>query len=134
MLLADSFIQTVEKPETSVSSLVDKRRAQNIQQNKTILKCIAECILFCGKQCIALRGDHENLNKPGGNCGNFLSLLKLVANHNEVLRNHLNAPAMKSVTYMSPQTQNELIQIMGKHIIQSDICKRGQESKILLTK
>lgn len=68
------------------------------------------------KQCIALCGDHESINTPGS-CGNFLSLLKLLSYRNEVFHNHLNSTAMKSVPYTSPQTQNELIEIMGKNTV-----------------
>lgn len=73
-------------------------------------------MLFCGRQCIALRGDVENLDTPE-NPGNFLALLKLLAVHDSVLKSHLETPAMRCVTHLSPQTQNELIEVMGKHII-----------------
>ena len=63
-----------------------------------------------------MRGDVENLNTPE-NRGNFLALLKLLAVHDSVLRSHLETPAMRCVTHLSPQTQNELIEAMGKHII-----------------
>ena len=34
-----------------------------------------------------------------------------------MLHRHLETPAMRCVTHLSPQTQNELITVMGKHII-----------------
>ena len=123
--IADDFTQRVECPETSVVALIDKHRAENIQRNRGILKCIAEALLFCGKQCIALRGDIERTDTPG-NPGNFLSLLKLIANHNKLLFDH---PAMKSATQMSPQTQNELLNVMAKHIILCDILKDIKQAK-----
>ena len=43
-----------------------------------MLKSIVRAILFCGRQCIALRGNSEQLDTPG-NPGNFLSLLKLLS-------------------------------------------------------
>ena len=33
------------------------------------------------------------------------------------LQNHFKSPPMRCVTYMSPQTQNEVIEVIGKHII-----------------
>ena len=63
--MADDFARKVECPETSVVALIDKRRAENIQRNRSILKCIAEAVLFFGKQYIALRGDNERLDAPG---------------------------------------------------------------------
>ena len=65
-------------------------------KKQTILKCVLEAVIYCGRQCIALRGDNEKLNESG-NPGNFLSLLKLMANHNEIIRIHLEAPQMKCV-------------------------------------
>ena len=82
----------------------------------------------CGRQCIALRGDVEKLNTPG-NPGNFLSLLQLIARYNPTLHEHLSAPTMKCVTHMSPQTQNELLEIIGKHIILRDIVSEIVKSK-----
>ena len=48
---------------------------------------------------------------------NFLALLKLVAVHDLDLRTHLETPQMRCVTYMSGCTQNEVIKVLGKHII-----------------
>ena len=73
-------------------------------------------ILFCGRQCIALRGDSEGMETMG-NARNVLSLLK----HNGILHNHLHSPEMKCVTYMPPTTQNELLEVMEKQIILRDI-------------
>ena len=58
-----------------------------------------------------------------GNPGYFLALLRLLAVHDKVLRSHLEAPALKCATYgnLSPQAQNELIEVIGKHIILQDI-------------
>ena len=73
-------------------------------------------MLYCGRQCIALRGDVENLDTPE-NPGDVLALLKLLAVHDSVLKSHLETPAIRCVTHLSPPTQNELIEVMGKHII-----------------
>ena len=71
-----------------------------------MLKSIASAVLFCGRQCIALRGVSEDLDSSSGNPGNFLALLKWLATHDDVLRSHLEAPAMRCATYISPQTQS----------------------------
>lgn len=55
---------------------------------------------------------YKEIEKPG-NHGNFLALLKVLAVHDDVLRSHLEAPVMRNATYMSAQTQNELIEVMG---------------------
>ena len=107
--------RAVEHLLTAISAQIDSSKAVNIERNCEVLKSIARAVLFCGRQCIALRGDVENLDTPE-NPGNFLVLLKLLTVHNTVLKSHLETPTC-CVTYLSPQTQNELIEVMGKHII-----------------
>ena len=67
--------------------------------NRHIVKCIAECVLFCGRQCIpSLRGDNEGgLDK--GNPENFLSLLHTMSNYDDILRTHLEQPMFKLSLY-----------------------------------
>lgn len=63
------------------------------------------------------------------NPGNFLKLLQLVANHNKTLKNHLSSPVMKNATYMSPQTQNDVLDILGNDFILHDIITEVKEAK-----
>ena len=37
--------------------------------------------------------------------------------YDSVLKSHLETPAMRLVTHLPSQTQNELIEVVGKHII-----------------
>ena len=113
MELADKLKYTIEHPQMAITSQIDARKVANIERNRSILKLLANAVLFCGRQCIALRGDTECIDKSG-NPGNFLALLKLLATHDEILRNHLQAPAI----YISPRTQNDLIEVMGDQIFQ----------------
>ena len=55
----DRLVQAVECPQTSVVAQVDACKAANIERNRKVLKSIASAVLFCGRQCIALRGDDE---------------------------------------------------------------------------
>ena len=131
MQLADAFIMSVEKPVTSLPVLINTRKADTIQKasQQVYFEDSGRCFLYCARQCIALCGDHEKLDHPG-NAGNFLSLLKLLAKHNETLSTHMKAPEMKCVTYMSPQIQNELLDVMGKHIVLRDIVQDIKEAKL----
>ena len=52
---------------------------------------------------------------------NFLALMKLMANHDPILRAHLDSPILKNATYMSPKIQNEVINIMGEDMILAQI-------------
>jgi len=51
------------------------------------------------------------------NPGNFLALLKLLTIHDDVLRDHLQAPSMRNATNTSPKIQNDLIDVMAKQIL-----------------
>ena len=113
---AEHLKQSIEHPHTTITAQVDARKAANIERNRAVLKSIARAVLYCGRQCIALRGDAEGVDSFG-NPGNFLALLKLLAIHDDMLCSRLETPAMRCVTHLSPQTQNELITVMGKHII-----------------
>ena len=66
----------------------------------------AKGVLFCGRQFIALRGDKEALNQTG-NLGSFL---KVLADHDPLLKSHLQHRRMRNATYVSPMTQNAIIQ------------------------
>jgi len=72
--------------------------------------------LYCGRQCIALRLDHEQKDALS-NPGNFLALMRLVANHDERLKRHMDIPKLRNATYLSSQTQNEMIEVIGNRII-----------------
>ena len=37
--------------------------------------------------------------------------------HDEELRGHMEIPAIRCGAYLSPQTQNELLKVMGNHIL-----------------
>ena len=56
---AENFIQSIDNPKASITAMVDKRRAENIAENRHVLKCVAEAVLYCARQCIALRGDYK---------------------------------------------------------------------------
>ena len=63
-----------------------------------------------------------------GNPGNFLSLLSILSEHDELLQHQLQAPRDKSAQYMSPQIQNELLSVLSKMIL-NDIFKEIRKAK-----
>lgn len=121
------FKESLEN-STQIPVVLDAQIQQLVAQNRTILKYIVDAIIFCGKQCIALRGDSENINDPG-NCGNFLEILKLLSKENDLLSKHLSNPNNKNATYVSPDIQNQLISVIGFDIIQADILKEISNAK-----
>ena len=82
---------------------------KQLSENKHILCQIVRVILYLGKQGLPFRGDVENLSHPG----NFLALLKVFAENDEILKKHLTTPKAKNATYLSPRSQNEIINVIG---------------------
>ncbi|XP_063750079.1 52 kDa repressor of the inhibitor of the protein kinase-like [Eleginops maclovinus] len=126
---AKLFRQSHENPNTRISVRMDSAKETNIKENRHILKCVAEAVLYCGRQCIALRGSAEQQH-CSGNPGNFLALLKLLSNHDEKLKQHLEKPKLKNATYLSPQSQNEMIDVIGKHMIQAKIVEEVRHAQM----
>ena len=87
------------------------------------MHAISRVIHFIGKQGIALRGRRKELDdsKPDNNPGNFLSILTEVAHYYPVLQEHLEETFRKDVTYLSPTSQNEMTDIIGKNIVQATL-------------
>ena len=101
-LLAENFMRVVNREVDDIHAQIDDHHREVVRRNREVLKSIVECLLFCARQNIALRGH-------GIDEGNFMALIQFRAEHDEVLRNHLNT-APKNATYLSPQIQNELLQ------------------------
>ena len=112
----EGFIAATEKPERTIPVLLDQEKGKQIANNRHILTCIIAAIVYCGRQCIALRGDCES-TIGHGNPGNFLAMLKIMAEHDPVLK-HLYTPAMKNATYVSPRSQNDIIDVIDRGVIQ----------------
>ena len=113
----EGFIAATEKPERTIPVLLDQEKGKQIANNRHILTCIIAAILYCGRQCIALRGDCES-TIGHGNPGNFLAMLKIMAEHDPVLKQHLYTPGMKNATYVSPRSQSDIIDVIGRGVIQ----------------
>ena len=123
---ADSFRCAYEDPRSSIRGQFNKELVDRIVRNRQIMERIVWAILFLGKQGLAFRGRGED-SERGCNPGNFLSLLHPMAETDEVLRNHLHAPEKKNATYLSPQSQNEIINIIGKDFIQNRLISEIRE-------
>ena len=82
-----------------------------------------------GGQSISFRGHRENVPSNENNCVNFLAILKLLAQTIEDLQNHLTSPVAKNATYLSPKIQNEIINIIGYDILQTDLINEIKETK-----
>jgi hypothetical protein len=125
---ATEFILSIKNPQKTIDVCLSTKLGNNIQQNRHIVKCCVESVLFCGRQNIALRGDNEKLDHPG-NPGNFLAYLKDMARRDPLLKSHLEHPRLRNATYLSPQIQNEIIDVLGRKIIQQGILGNVNKAK-----
>lgn len=92
--------------------------------NNTVVKILFDMIRTLGRQCLAFRGSGNDIN------GNFRQVvLLLLARHNPILNKWLDNKNQKSyhVTYLSPDSQNELIDLLGA-VIRNSIIKEINES------
>ena len=106
------------KCKMSISDQLGISRAQQLTQNRHYIKTLAEIILLCSHQEIALRGHRESDNSM--NRGNFLEILNLVAVHDPLINDRLkNGP--RNAKYTSPDIQNTLINVMARTVRES-IC------------
>ena len=116
---ADALKNFIEKPESRISFMIDSEKQQNIERNRHILEGITRAILYCGRQCIALRGTEETSDGSGkSNPGNFLALLREFGHYDPVILQHLIHPQKQNATYLSADIQNEIIKIIGDTIRQ----------------
>ena len=99
-----------------------------IKDNKHIFGQIVRAILYLTKQGLALRGHRENLREES-NPGNFLALMKVFSQTDEILRSHLEKPRAKNATYLSSSSQNEIINVIGLVYIHSKIINKIKQAK-----
>ncbi|XP_050063277.1 uncharacterized protein LOC126552610 [Aphis gossypii] len=92
----------VSKKKGTVISEMNSAHKTTVTQNRKYIKCLLETLLFCARQGIAFRGHNET--ETSTNCGNFLELLKLRSNDNEVIQKYFIEKEM-SFTYTSPEIE-----------------------------
>ena len=86
--------------------------------------------MFLAKQGLPFRGDFESIQSKK-NPGNFLALLKDYATTDKILFDHLNSSRAKNATYISPSTQNDIINVIGCDYNPIGYCLRGEGSLLL---
>ena len=134
--MAETFINVMSKKQLPIDQQLSQARAVTIEKNRQLLKSIADTIITCGRQGIALRGHRDTLKNldldkvTKTNLGNFFALLKFRAEGGDsVLASHLQSGG-KSALYMSKTVPNELIEICGD-IIQSALLSQIRASSVL---
>ena len=99
MTAASGFKERFEKPSSTLTYGYDNQRIERVQHNCKIVKWVIKTIELCRKECMAFRGHCENVASNENNCSNFMAILKLLAQTNDDLQNHLTLPIAKNATY-----------------------------------
>lgn len=124
---AKTFLEVSSGKRSDIMSLMDKQQAKEKKENRAAIIPIIKTILFCAEQELPLRGDNDSgplsLIRSQLNDGKFRALLRFRIDSGDVsLEKHvLNHP--KNAQYMSPDIQNEIIQICSDIIIRKIIQK-----------
>ena len=84
--------------------------AEAIHQNRYYLQTIAEVVLLCAKQDLALCGHRGS--PTSNNKGNFLEILNVVAKHDPIVQRKLTQDP-RNATYTSGDIQNDMLDIIG---------------------
>lgn len=124
-----AMIETKQRLKLGKSVNAEQQRARDRQvaENRKVLCRLIDATLFLAKQNLAFRGSHECTDHVRGTCtrhsclgkahneGNFLELIKLLANYDGALARHLTK-APKNASYLSPTIQNEFINSIAQVI------------------
>ncbi|XP_040275768.1 zinc finger MYM-type protein 1-like [Bufo bufo] len=126
---SEEHLYCLEKWKTLAAGLrlhetIDAQTISTMETEKKkwrdILHRLLDITLFLAKQNLAFRGhkeDESSLNK-----GNFLEMVEMLSKYDPVLKEHLIklkqhiCKVNMSVSYLSPQTQNEFISVLANHV------------------
>lgn len=107
------------KQKKTIDAEYQRIMDMEIQHWRGVLKRIMSIITLLASQCLAFRGTTEHLFQP--NNGNFLKLVELLSEFDPVMEEHIRRVQRESdkwsVTYLSNNIQDELINLMGNVIL-----------------
>ena len=97
MTKMDEFVVQFEHPSETIDTQLNRETQEKMEENKKVIESLLRIVMLCGKQGIALHGhrdDHimwtNDEELEGENEGNFIELVRLQAETDDVLRRHLN--------------------------------------------
>ena len=123
----DTFVRVMSGSQDNISVQLSNVAKDLVSTNRKKLQSIIETIILCGRQNIPLRGTYDTtLDLERHACvnhGNFWALLQFRVSAGDLaLKEHL-ATAPKNATYTSPDIQNQVIDIIGDHILEKILSK-----------
>ena len=126
--MADALKSSVDNPRIRIDVMFSDALQKRINENEQILWQIVGVILFLAKQGLPFQSNVEYITL-NSNPGKFLALLKSYAETDSTLSKHLYHPQAKNATYISPQSQNDIINAIGYYIILAGIVDEIKNSQ-----
>lgn len=118
--------------DNHVDFLLTKQEQQSIvdnkvqmEKNREVIEIFLDIVRTLTRNGLALRGGENDGD------GNFCQIVHLISRHNPTMKSWLDSRSTRKyrASYMSPQSQNELIQLLGEEIRKS-IRQRAENSGI----
>lgn len=89
----------------SVASMINITHLNLAKENRAYISVIADVLLFTATQCISQRGDKEGVESL--NRGNFLELLSLIGEHNELVQKKIKTDLPQNAKYTYQPSRSE---------------------------
>ena len=113
ILRAQEFMRAYEDPTTHVDH--DPKKQERFDRNVHILKLLIKAVNLCSKQGLPLRGHRDNSNEEFSRDGNFLAIVKTLADIDQVLNDHLETGS-KNAQMTSWKIQNQIISCLAESV------------------
>jgi len=108
----------------SIEAIISKQYSLEEKKWREILKLLFDVVLTLSGLGLAFRGHRENIKDA--RCGVYLSILKLLAKHNQVFEQHLQSSS--KIKYTSKTITEEIIQILASET-RNSILKKCKAAK-----
>ncbi|XP_077216005.1 uncharacterized protein LOC143850666 [Tasmannia lanceolata] len=97
-----------------IEKLIEKQTSQEIENNRLRLKTSIDTVRWLTFQACAFRGHDESLSSK--NRGNFIEMIKILADYNEKVSGVVLENAPKNAKYTSPKIQKEILHIFSSKV------------------
>ena len=125
MILWQDFERNIDKG-TGISNVLDSARSARIKEKRHYIKTVADILLLCARQNIALRGHREN--EDALNKGTFLEILRYTAKCDKVVADRLQEGPRNAI-YTAPAIQNQILDILGR-MVRQQVCNGAKEAGV----
>ena len=129
MIAGDDFLRVKKGNGDSVISMLSSSHKKAVVDNRFGLSKIIEVVLLCGQQNVPLRGHVVERS-------NFIAILHKMAEGDIKLSDWLTSRVGSRYTYLSPDIQNEIINIVGQQVQDSIVnaCRQARYFAIIADK